>query len=221
MIAYTHKTHPRSKSIKLHINQNGEVIVTSPKFTPQFLIKKMVQKHETWIKKQLATIHAKQIHTQTDDTIMVFGKKYTKNIICEHTQPLGTKTQDGQLIINVIDKAPDRIKREVERFLKSTAKRYLFNRTKQIAEKMSITFNKISIKQQKTRWGSCSSQGNLNFNWSLIHFLPVIIDYVIIHELAHRVHMDHSSAFWGLVKKYDPSYQEHRGWLKRNGLSLG
>ena len=86
---------------------------------------------------------------------------------------------------------------------------------------MDINFNSITLREQKTRWGSCSSKGNLNFNWRLVHYRPEIIDYVIIHELAHRTHMNHSAKFWQLVEKYDPEYRKHRGFLKRHGMAVG
>ena len=85
---------------------------------------------------------------------------------------------------------------------------------------MQTSYNKITLRRQKTRWGSCSSKKNLNFNWQLVYFEPKIIDYVIIHELAHLTHMNHSKNFWQLVEKYDPEYKKHVGWLKRNGLNL-
>lgn len=108
----------------------------------------------------------------------------------------------------------------LERFLKSTAQVYVIKRTEQLAEKMNVTFKNITLREQSSRWGSCSSAGNLNFNWRLVHAEPNIIDYVIVHELAHRVHMDHSRSFWALVAKFDPEYQIHRGWLKRQGHAL-
>jgi len=110
---------------------------------------------------------------------------------------------------------------KLEKFLKNTANHYIIARTHKIAEKMDLKFNKITLKKQKTRWGSCSSQRNLNFNWQLVHFETHIIDYVIIHELSHLVHMNHSRDFWKLVERYDPEYKKHVGWLKRNGLNLG
>jgi len=85
---------------------------------------------------------------------------------------------------------------------------------------MNTTYQNVTLKEQKTRWGSCSSKGNLNFNWRLVHFEPPIIDYVIVHELAHRTHMNHSADFWSLVATFDPEYRIKKGWLKRNGLSL-
>jgi predicted metal-dependent hydrolase len=117
-------------------------------------------------------------------------------------------------------KSTSAFKTVLNRFLKSTASHYIIPRTHQLAEKVGVSIGLISLKQQKTRWGSCSSRGNLNFNWRLVHYQPAIIDYVIVHELAHRLEMNHSAAFWKIVAKYDPEYAKHRGWLKRQGMSL-
>jgi len=81
---------------------------------------------------------------------------------------------------------------------------------------MGIDYGKITIRDQDSRWGSCSSQGNLNFSWRLIKTPQEVLEYVIIHELAHIKHMDHSKQFWELVEQYDPLYREHRRWLRRN-----
>lgn len=86
------------------------------------------------------------------------------------------------------------------------------------AAQMGVTYAHITLRNQKTRWGSCSSKGNLNFNYQL-YFLPEeLMDYVIIHELAHRVHMNHSPEFWALVAQHCPEYQERRARLKAIGI---
>ena len=75
---------------------------------------------------------------------------------------------------------------------------------------------RICIKKISSRWGSCSSVGNLNFNYKLVHYSPEVIDYVLIHELAHLVHLNHSDKFWALVAKYDGQYKKHRLMLNVN-----
>ncbi len=79
---------------------------------------------------------------------------------------------------------------------------------------------KIRIKDQKTRWGSCSSLNNLNFSWRLIMAPPEVLDYVVVHELCHLTHMNHSKDFWGMVARIMPGYQESKRWLKENGMLL-
>ena len=83
------------------------------------------------------------------------------------------------------------------------------------AARMKVTYGRITIRDQKTRWGSCSSEGNLNFNCRLLFVPDRIVDYVVIHELAHRRFMNHSKAFWKEVEKYMPDYKERKKLLSR------
>jgi predicted metal-dependent hydrolase len=227
---YTHKTNKRSKSLKIKIEQGGKVVVVSPKFVPKFVVQQFVKKHKQWIINALKkTNRGDKFESETH--IFVFGKKYQKEIIFSTTQKTGIYVKGDKLIFNPLtlpkiitpkqkqtwDK---KFKQKTAEFLKNTAGHYIVKRTHELAKKMSLDFNNITLRKQKTRWGSCSSQRNLNFNWKLVHFDTDIIDYVIIHELSHLVQMNHSKNFWDLVKKYDRSYLKHRNWLKKNGLSL-
>ena len=88
------------------------------------------------------------------------------------------------------------------------------------APRIGVSYNGITIRNQRTRWGSCSSKGNLNFNCLLMLVPPAVLDYVVIHELCHRREMNHSPKFWAEVEKYDPLYRSHKKWLKDHGGSL-
>ena len=88
------------------------------------------------------------------------------------------------------------------------------------AEQMDISYGRITIRSQRTRWGSCSAKGNLNFNCLLMLMPEEVQDYVLIHELCHRREMNHSAAFWAEVEQYCPDYRIHRKWLKDNGGAL-
>ncbi len=85
---------------------------------------------------------------------------------------------------------------------------------------MHVTYGRISIREQKTRWGSCSSKGNLNFNWRLIFAPEEVLDYIVVHELAHRREMNHSRAFYAIIEEVLPDYKKCRQWLKENGQKL-
>ena len=97
------------------------------------------------------------------------------------------------------------------------ARRRITERAAYFAEKMGVDYGRIAIKAATTRWGSCSAQGNLNFHWKLILMPPAILDYVVVHELAHRIEMNHSPRFWTQVERILPDYRERRRWLKENG----
>lgn len=93
-------------------------------------------------------------------------------------------------------------------------------RVAEYAAIMGVTYGRITIRNQTTRWGSCSSTGNLNFNCLLMLMPQEVVDYVIVHELSHRRHMDHSAAFWAEVASVIPDYKTHVKWLKTNGGTL-
>lgn len=88
------------------------------------------------------------------------------------------------------------------------------------ASLMQVTYGRISIREQKTRWGSCSSKGNLNFNWRLIFAPEEVLDYIVVHELAHRKEMNHSQAFYDIVRSVLPDYKKEQKWLREHGESL-
>ena len=106
------------------------------------------------------------------------------------------------------------------RALADAAAAVLPERVRFFAERMGVSYGRITIRSQRTRWGSCSPKGNLNFNCLLMLAPAEVRDYVVIHELCHRKEMNHSAAFWTEVEAVCPDYRVHRKWLKDNGASL-
>ena len=100
------------------------------------------------------------------------------------------------------------------------ARAVIGQRVSYFAAKMGVTYGRISIRDQKTRWGSCSGRGNLNFNWKLVLMPPEVLDYVVVHELAHRKQMNHSPLFWAEVGRVLPDYESRRRWLKEHGKEV-
>ena len=106
------------------------------------------------------------------------------------------------------------------RDLKRRASLAFPERTAYFAPLIGVTYGRITIRSQKTRWGSCSAAGNLNFNCLLLLAPPEVLDYVVVHELCHRKFMDHSPRFWAEVARVMPDYRIHRKWLRDNGPRL-
>lgn len=104
--------------------------------------------------------------------------------------------------------------------LKNAASVDLTARIAKFAESMHVTYGKITIRSQRSRWGSCSAKGNLSFNCLLMLAPPEVRDYVVVHELCHRMHMNHKTAFWDAVRVVIPDYKQYKDWLKENGSSL-
>lgn len=88
------------------------------------------------------------------------------------------------------------------------------------APQLGVNHGRITIRNQRTKWGSCSSKGNLNFNCLLMLMPPEVMDYIVVHELCHRKHMDHSRAFWAEVERILPDYRQQKQWLKEHGNRL-
>lgn len=223
MLEYTVQTHPRARNLKLKVMSDGTLVVVKPKWGIFFKsIDRFVQENRAWIEsaQQKMLAHKRPTATHKNE-ILVFGKLYKKIISPATQKRIGVHILGEELHINPVTQTQASIHKALENFFKTTAEKYIVPRTHQLGKKMGISFNHITLRSQKTRWGSCSSVGNLNFNWQLVHSPPAVIDYVIIHELAHRQQMNHSSKFWAIVQTYDPEFQKHRGWLKRQGMDLG
>lgn len=128
-------------------------------------------------------------------------------------QKLQQKRMDRADKVNELSEAEEKLYR-------NQARNVFEQKVAYYARLMNVTYGRIAIRDQKTRWGSCSSEGNLNFNWRLIMAPAGVLDYVVIHELAHRKEMNHSKAFWSVVEQIMPDYKKYRNWLKENGRSL-
>ena len=102
----------------------------------------------------------------------------------------------------------------------AAAREYFPKRAAHFQQFTGGTYSRITIRDQKTRWGSCSARGTLSFNWRLMLAPPAILDYVVVHELCHLTHMDHSPAFWQAVEAVCPDYRDSRRWLKEHGQEL-
>lgn len=110
-------------------------------------------------------------------------------------------------------------KAEIKDYVNQT-KNLLQARLPRLAQQVGVTYNRCSVRAQRTRWGSCSSKGNLNFNCLLALVPTEVFDYVVIHELCHLKHMNHSQKFWAEVEKHHPQYNACRKWLRQQGSAL-
>ena len=106
------------------------------------------------------------------------------------------------------------------RWYKRNAKRKFNEKVERYAKVVGVTPRSISIKSFKSRWGSCSAEGDVDFNWVVVMAPNCIVDYIVIHELCHLIYHDHSPKFWTEVERVMPDYKEHKVWLKVNGHKL-
>ena len=131
---------------------------------------------------------------------------------------LKVKLSDGILIINTPTKDPVVLKKLMERWYRKEAEKVILKRIEYYKTKFRIEPAKIKIKEQKRRWGSCSSRSSIYFNWRIIMAPPLVIDYVIVHEMSHLIHRNHSSKFWKQVESILPDYKVRKKWLRDHGV---
>jgi predicted metal-dependent hydrolase len=116
--------------------------------------------------------------------------------------------------------AQGELRKQLASWYRQQATEAIMSRVMYYSEKVGVVYHTVRIKDQKTRWGSCSAKKNLNFSWRLIMAPPEVLDYVVVHELCHLIHLNHSPAFWQLVKNQLPDYSRHKRWLKDQGATL-
>lgn len=202
------------KTLGIQINHDASITVSAPHLLPKFFINQFLREKESWIrqKQQLVLTRNKPINP---DEYWYLGKTYKL--------ALGKNQKE---LVEVADKLyvgstnPKFAKTYLLSWYKQQARKIIVKRVEHYAALSGARYKSIGITSAETRWGSCSSEKTLNFNWKLIMAPLPVIDYVVCHELAHLTELNHSRAFWETVRKMYPLYREYRTWLKRNGDRL-
>lgn len=166
--------------------------------------------------------HMNQEHIYIEGTRIPLGDgtirlHRIKNRDEKHIRVYRKHEENGEYIlcmVSGIEENETAYRSAVTGWLREYARVHLGEKVQFYSNQMQVHINRIAIKEQKTRWGSCSSKGNLNFNWKLVLMPERIQDYVVVHELAHRKQMNHSEAFWKEVELVLPDYKERRQWLR-------
>jgi predicted metal-dependent hydrolase len=209
----------RRKTIALYITAQGKVVVRAPLGLPEADIRALVERKAAWVEGKL-TQAQQQVSAQLNRfdqgrEIYFLGKTYPLRIVETGRQLLTFGTH-----FNLERRALPQAELIFERWFRAQARSILGERTAQLAAQHSFTFQKVRITSARTRWGSCSSRGSISFPWRLVMAPPEVIDYVVLHELAHLKVRNHSKRFWDLVRSLCPDYARQRGWLKKYGALL-
>jgi predicted metal-dependent hydrolase len=212
------RSHRRTMS--LEITKEGKVVVRAPYLFPERKIAKFINEKDDWIKKK-QIIMRKRIATKpirqftVGEKYLYLGNNYSLMLVIRKKPPL--------VLAEYFELSASQKHRAVtifKRWYIQKAKEVITPLVDQFAENNALKYKKIRFSSAKTRWGSCTNRGHLGFSWRLMMAPKEVITYVVVHELAHLVHHNHSKSFWGLVEKMDPGYREYRKWLKENGHLL-
>ena len=205
------------KNIRISVNKDKEVKVIIPMRYPVSELKNILKERESWIKKKLEHFDNLKNNFDLDgNEILYLGKKYTF-VLKPEMKNYFQIDEEGMKIYSGVDLLNKGLQ---EHWLKQEAKRVIEERVKLINKESRFKYKKIFIRSQKTKWGNCSGNKNISFNWRLIKAPLDVIDYLIFHEFTHLEEMNHSKTFWLKVSLLCPNYKEKNKWLKKNGAGL-
>lgn len=218
--------YKKRKTFAIEIIPPNKIKVKSPRGISKSKIEELVHSKANWIIKKLEEfkdIEHMQIERRFVDgeIFMYLGKEYILKI----TQNKNLKKAEVSICNEFIHVKTPKI--EIEIIKKIMIEWYKIECDKKIRERIEVYGQKlgempriIKVKEQKRRWGTCTSRRDVLFNWKCIMAPIDVIDYIVVHELCHLVHMNHSANFWSLVKSNFPHYEEKKQWLRKNGIKM-
>ena len=228
----------RRKTLSLQV-KSGQVIVRAPYHLDEQFINSFIQKKQAWLKAKITEQNNTTEYccnfTQ-GSSLLLFGKQIALNIIFakagEKSATYLSVPEDGQQLLNIVITKRSQakltsklllaatVKKQVESYFSQQAQQMIPAKVGYFAKLTQLTPVSIKIRQYRARWGSCNNRKELSFNYLLMMLPPQVIDYVVIHELCHLRHLNHSANFWQLVAMHCPDYKEAKQWIKNNQSAL-
>lgn len=212
-IPVTLRFSPRAKRLSLRVSRlDGRVTLTAPRFVPEAEAMAFAMERADWIRGHLAQF-SPSVSVELGTSLPFRGAPV------EIIEGLKKRPRFSDQCIEVHPQSPH-IGRAVETLLRHSAREALTEASQRYAESLGRKFSRVTLRDTRSRWGSCSAQGVLMYSWRLIMAPPDVLDYVAAHEVAHLVEMNHSDRFWAVTQKLCPEYKTHRKWLRDHGADL-
>lgn len=212
----------RASQVKLRVAPDGSLRASMPLYAPMFLLKRLVASSRPQLRTMLhdaqpvaAYENGQQVGKSHAILVRPHADTFRVTRVKQHiivALPASSSLSDPTVT--------QAIRKEVIKALRIEAKSYLPRRLQYLANEYGFTYSSVRFSHASSRWGSCSSQGVISLNIALMKLPFALIDYVLIHELSHTRHMNHSEAFWALVGAHDSQYREHRAALKKETPSI-
>jgi predicted metal-dependent hydrolase len=209
----------RRKTLALKVNKNGEVIVAAPMRCSKKAVKKFVESNTLWIEKALLKVEIYQKKSSPKKYILgeIFffkGEKYPLIFIDDIKD---IKLTQRALQVPTSHKAPAKL---IYNWYMDNAAEAIMEAVDIQSERLGLYPEKVLVSKMRSSWGTCSCRGRISIAWRLIMAPPDVLNYVVIHELAHLKFLNHSKRFWSFVQEYCPEYKNHKRWLKEHGAYL-
>lgn len=201
------------KTMSMHISPQGELIIKAPFFIPEKLIHHFIKEKQDWIFKALEKVEKrieKQKTYKEGEEFLYLGDVYKLHIGA--FKEIAAKNG----LLNVPDFMMFRIKKELTNWYIKQAKELIIQRLDHMSIQMNTKYKNIRFSDTSSKWGTCFPDNSLQFNWRLIMSPITVINYVVVHELAHTTEKNHGPSFWRKVSLHTPAYKQHRKWLDKN-----
>ncbi len=214
-----HLVRSKRRTLALVIERDGTLVVRAPLRMAEAEVRRFVEAKRNWIERKQAEAAKEAVipHRFVDGELFPFlGKLLPLRLVPD---PEPALVMDGHGFRLSRSRQADGRALFVD-WYRAQARNYIAARLEYFSHSHNMKPVGLRISSARTRWGSCSRKGTLSFTWRLVMAPPEVMDYVIVHELAHLHEMNHSPAFWALVEKMLPDYQQRRAWLKKNGNAL-
>ncbi|MBR5127551.1 MAG: M48 family metallopeptidase [Roseburia sp.] len=213
------------KSLSIAIQPEGSLFVKAPVALSDDEILKWIKSKTAWIIRQREKLLNQQRVNPpkryvTGEKFSYLGCEYELEIRISEGRAGLVRILENKLVVFSKTDSEETVQKILNSWYVEQAKIWIPKRVRFFAGLMRESYKNITIKNQKKRWGSCSSDRNLNFNWRLIMMPEDVIDYVVVHELCHLKQMNHSKAFWNEVEKMLPDYKIRKKWLDKQNISL-
>lgn len=216
----------RRKTADIVIERDGRVLVRAPQTIPDERIEDMVEAKRYWIYKNLAEwrdLNATRVlrEYRNGEGFLYLGRSYRLLLVADQEEALLLKNGRFCLRRDLVDRGEIAAAKTVFRdYYVALGIERISQRVNYFAPKIGVTPRKVDVRELGNRWASCSPNGNLAFHWKCMMAPQTIIDYIVVHELCHFHHLDHTDAFWNEVDKALPSYGERKEWLRLHGAGL-
>jgi len=217
-VPYALKVSTRARQLRVTI-ANGQMSVTVPRGLRRGNVERFLQEHAQWILAKLdQPAKRKAAPALPKDVILVRGAATRMERVEEKERKSRARVElaKDRLIVRVPAGSRIHTLTYAEDWLREQARGVIGAVVKAQAARMNARPTSLTIRDQRTRWGSCSTRGTLSFNWRLVMAPPAVMEYVVIHELAHLFQPNHSKDFWAVVARYAPDFKIHRTWLRKN-----
>ncbi|HKP89622.1 MAG TPA: SprT family zinc-dependent metalloprotease [Thermoleophilaceae bacterium] len=224
-IPYAIQRSSRARYARIEVDAAG-VRVIVPERMPLREVAPFVARKQRWIERtlrryRLAEAESPRVELTDGGAVPYLGAELALRVRVEPGRVRSHVARRGdQLRVAVGEPGEDAVREALERWYRRQARTEIAPRLDEAAARAGTSYTGLSIRNQRTRWASCSSRGAMSFNWRLLLGPPEILDYVVEHEVAHLEVLGHSRRFWALVARRSPDYKRHERWLRRYGSTL-